>query len=251
MPTLFKAGGQTQAWVTVGPKSRLPSRALPSHLLSLRAGGGVGHGNSSRSGLRHLDLRPLSNLNIKKNNSEKVPVEQLLRRFLTGQLWHHFQSLSAGACWTADSKATQRTTQRQQKQRPQNCTEGWNWPVKLQYEISIRTLIFVFVTALCFCAILPQFTLWVKSFLDTLLNHKNCFLEFMANIQTFENIRKKCSSVNSDLPLTSYFNQNDPDLCHSREKKEASNRTCLSNNLWRDCLHAYNILNVILTGLAF
>lgn len=48
MPTLFDAGGQTQAWVTVGPKSRLPSRAPPSHLQSLSAGAGVGHGNSRR-----------------------------------------------------------------------------------------------------------------------------------------------------------------------------------------------------------
>lgn len=48
MPTLSEAGGQTQAWVAVGPKSRLPSRALPRHLLSLSAGAGVGHGNSSR-----------------------------------------------------------------------------------------------------------------------------------------------------------------------------------------------------------
>lgn len=48
MPTLSDAGGQTQAWVTVGPKSRLPSRAPPSRLQSLSAGAGAGLGNSRR-----------------------------------------------------------------------------------------------------------------------------------------------------------------------------------------------------------
>lgn len=32
--------------------------------------------------------------------------------------------LSTGACWTTNSKATERTTERQQEQRPQTCTEG-------------------------------------------------------------------------------------------------------------------------------
>lgn len=48
MSMLLDAGGQTQAWVTVGPKSRLPKQAPPSLLLSLSAEAGDGRGNSSR-----------------------------------------------------------------------------------------------------------------------------------------------------------------------------------------------------------
>lgn len=46
--TLFEAGGQTQTWVAVGPKSHLLSRALPSQPRSLSAGAGVDPGNSNR-----------------------------------------------------------------------------------------------------------------------------------------------------------------------------------------------------------
>lgn len=61
MPTPFEAGGQTQAWVTVGPKSHLLSRALLSRPRSLSAEAGVDHENSNRYNLRRwlqLALNP-------------------------------------------------------------------------------------------------------------------------------------------------------------------------------------------------
>lgn len=127
--------------------------------------------------------------------------------------WLHIWSLLTGACRTTDSKATERTTERQQEQGPQNCTEGWNQSEYLRYlNFNFRI----------------QFTLPVRNFLNLTFCWITRNVVFFANILTLDNIKKKLSLVNLDLPVTSYFNWNDLNRYHSCKKKPVTDNKFVS-----------------------